>query len=69
MTKLGNKIRNVLGDITVEDLVVCPIDDHMTLGVQNVKVIIPAIHINDNLVTRPIILINNSLIDPSYLIF
>mgnify|MGYP003291915460 CR=1 FL=1 len=51
MTKLGNKIRNVLGDITVEDLIVCPIDDHMTLGVQNVKVKIQDIKylINDKI--------------------
>jgi len=69
MTKLGNKIRNVLGDITVEDLIVCPIDDHMTIGVQGIKIILPSIEIK-NVKSRPIVLTNNNMmIDPTYLIF
>ena len=68
MTKLGNKIRNVLEDLTIGDLEVCPIDDHMTIGVQNVKITIPPIKVK-NITTKPIIIINNCLIDTSYLIF
>lgn len=68
MTKLGNKIRNVLEDLTIADLEVCPIDDHMTIGVQNVKIAIPPIKVK-NITTKPIMIINNCLIDTSYLIF
>ena len=34
MNKIEEKIRNVVGDITIQDMVVCPIDDHVTIGVQ-----------------------------------
>lgn len=67
MTKLGNNIRNVLEDLTIGDLEVCPIDDHMTIGVQNVKITIPPKV--KNITTKPIMIINNWLIDTSYLIF
>lgn len=32
--KFLDQCKKKLADITIEDMIVCPIDDHMTLGVQ-----------------------------------
>lgn len=64
MNKFIKKIQSKI-DITIEDLVVCPIDDHMTIGVQMFlpQIIIPEVPatIND------IIYVNN-IIYSNYLI-
>lgn len=34
--KFLDQCKKKLADITIEDMIVCPIDDHMTLGVQTI---------------------------------
>ena len=45
MTKL--ELKSTLGDIIIEDLVVCPIDDHATVGISGLDIVIPEIHQNE----------------------
>lgn len=63
MSKLIDKIKNNI-DITIEDLVVCPIDDHMTIGIQ---MIMPQITVPHVPVEIKVVYINN-LIMGDYLI-
>lgn len=63
MGKLIDKIKNKI-DITIEDLVVCPIDDHMTIGVQ---MFMPQIAVPDIPVKDKVVYVNNLIIG-NYLI-
>lgn len=63
MGKLIDKIKNKI-DITIEDLVVCPIDDHMTIGVQ---MFMPQITVPDIPVEVKVVYVNNLIIG-NYLI-
>ena len=56
---LKEKIKTISEDITIEDLIVCPIDDHMTIGVQ---MMVPKITVPHTPVKNNIIYINNIII-------
>lgn len=63
LDKVKTKVVNA--DITIEDLIVCPIDDHMTLGVQ---MFLPKITFPHTPVETENIIYINNLIRPNILI-
>lgn len=67
MNRILDKIKTkvIETDITIEDLIVCPIDDHMTLGVQ---MFLPKITVPHTPVKTENIVYINNLIIPDILI-
>ena len=53
-------------DITIGDLTVCPIDDHMTMGMQFTMMYVTTASLSS--MSKPVMLINNMMLDPSWMI-